>query len=257
MRCFRAPECFFSSFFCSSTASAVFNCCLCIYSVKKKVQVKSWLLKNYGDTTFYFLLCVCKLIFLNVNVNYIGKSLTFSVFYSNILFLLNKIFYADSFNSNFFKIWPVWQGVKESTEGNCDCCHEGMMHLVLTCVYINVLPDHSNREDVRIQQRDTSVAHIWSNCNCWGDIPLRADQWLDRLTLRETIKQKETGSLMLHEHALRQAQGTIWRLWDRQDTWHSWEKTVFLSITKHTIRKNTHIHMKNPTEVQLTIQDQK
>lgn len=111
-----------------------------------------------------------------------------------------------------------------------DCCHECMMHLVLTCVYVNVLPNHSNREAARIQQWDTSVSHIWSNCNCWGDcrdIPLRADQWLDRLTLWETIKQKATDSLMLHERALRRAQGTIWRLWDWQDTWHIWEKNSF------------------------------
>lgn len=121
-------------------------------------------------------------------------------------------------------------------------CQECMMHPVLTCLYITVLPNHPNSEDASIQQWNASLSHIWSNSNCWGDIALWADQWLDRQTLWEIIKQRGTDSLMLCEHALGQSQETIWKLWVWQDACHMCmvficdaEKNCFLSITdKHT-----------------------
>lgn len=73
------------------------------------------------------------------------------------------------------------------------------MHDQSWLVFIALFPNRFNFEDARMQQRDTSVSQMWSNSNCWGDIALRADRWLDRQRLWETIKQRGTEAWTLRE----------------------------------------------------------
>lgn len=82
------------------------------------------------------------------------------------------------------------------------------MHDQSGLVFIALLPNHFNFEDARMQRRDTSVSQMWSNSNCWGDITLWADRWLDRQRLWETIKQKGTEAW-----ALRERTSEIWVYW--------------------------------------------
>lgn len=63
---------------------------------------------------------------------------------------------------------PVWLGHQG---GENDCKQSSRMHDVSCfCFHTAVVPNHSNSEHARRQRWDTSVANIWSNSNCWGDV---------------------------------------------------------------------------------------
>lgn len=65
--------------------------------------------------------------------------------------------------------------------GGHDCKQSSRMHDVSCfCFHTAVMPNHSNSEHARRQQWDTSVANIWSNSNCWGDVACASTPMIGR-----------------------------------------------------------------------------